>query len=972
MILNKHNEPLRILLTEAYTDANVGSGALVENSLVLLRERFPDAQIRILAIYPPAFEDMCPGGVLPDPFSYPYKKSKLKKFLWITYTIWWMVIVWVQARLGIGRFYLFASKVNSYIWADLVISVHAERIKESFYVDALYTLFSFHIAHLLKKKVILFPCTLGPYGFGTKALVDRWLRDVDVLFTRDEASYRIARQAEGIDLGRIVNCPDVAIIQKHIGRSEALELIGCLPEDKLVGISVMKWRYIKGDVTPYSNYKAYVAEMARVADHVIKTYGVKVVLYPTNYAIRGCTTEDREAARDVYKLACCKNNIICVERFLSPSELKGALACSEVNIVTRMHACIFSTGAGVPTVSVNYLYKLREYMDALGLSEYSIDIEEFNAAWMNQAFDKIWIRRGEIRLQIDQRLAEMRARLKTMMDILLEFPPAFPKSINSQNDDSCFDTIDKKRTLPKFTIVTASYRQLNFLKCCAASVQDQTGNFQLEHLIHDGGTGSAFDQWAAEQVGAVCVSEKDDGMYDAINRGFREATGEIVAWLNCDEQYLPGSLERVARYFDTHPEVDIVFGDVILVNEVMIPLGYRRAVMPSIGHIRHSHLSTFSAATFFRRRVLDDGHYLQTRWQTIADAVWIEELLAAGYRAAIIREPLAIFCMLGSNLGQSALLFQERRKWEIELGATDPWRRQWHILEYRFKRLWAGAYWLRKVLVSAYAPGNQNRMSQRRWVSGQWTLARNEAANIRSQREGMMGGLVAQGHRSYLVAIHAACLLAVAVGVDKMTEGDAVKGPLILLFSLMFLSFRAKISHLIPIAGLYFLASWYLLSERPFDTMVVRLGTFTLGAILAIFWAISLRNLAAWVQGTVALIRKIPVPIILTDREGKIILVNHAACGDLQGDEPSFMKKQLYAIALGSESPSTGPLAVSDWDERPPEGVMGLVFDKGSPKILAHASVFVVGKGRYRFYAFMLKDTDETGAAPLETTSKKY
>lgn len=287
----------------------------------------------------------------------------------------------------------------------------------------------------------------------------------------------------------------------------------------------------------------------------------------------------------------------------------------------------------------------------------------------------------------------------------------------------------------RISVITPSFKQVDYLKCCAASVQAQQGNFAVEHLIHDGGSGSDFDDWAKSQSRAICVSEKDDGMYDAINRGFRKAGGDIIAWLNCDEQYLPGSLQRVAKYFEDHPDTDILFGDIILVDDTMTPLAYRRAVMPTLGHIRYSHLSTFSAATFVRRRVLDEGHFLDTRWKTIADAVWIGELLEAGYRAATLHVPLSVFCMLGTNLGQSALLFEERREWERETGATDKWRKLWYIMQYRLERLRVGAYWIRRVAVSGYRVGFPDRVTTERRVSGRWSVARDEAASLRARRD---------------------------------------------------------------------------------------------------------------------------------------------------------------------------------------------------------------------------------------------
>ncbi|HEX7262116.1 MAG TPA: glycosyltransferase, partial [Luteolibacter sp.] len=351
---------------------------------------------------------------------------------------------------------------------------------------------------------------------------------------------------------------------------------------------------------------------------------------------------------------------------------------------------------------------------------------------------------------IDQRTLLERLSLMIPPPASLFDQPHAPREINRRATPNVH-SLDLAR--PRVSVVTPSFKQVDFLKRCAASVQDQTGDFRVEHLIQDGGSGKEFDRWAAAQTTALCVSERDDGMYEAINRGFRKTSGDIIAWLNCDEQYLPGALQRVVRFFDEHPEIDILFGDVVLVDEMMAPLAYRRAVVPTLGHIRYSHLSTFSAATFVRRRSLDEGHYLQTRWKTIADAVWIEELLAAGYRPATLHEPLAVFCMLGSNLGQSTLLFQERHDWEQQLGTTSKWQKRWHVMNYRVARLRAGAYWIRRVAVSTYTQESKVRVEMVRRVSGQWSLARNKAAHLRAEREGTLGGLALRSRSTLSAAL---------------------------------------------------------------------------------------------------------------------------------------------------------------------------------------------------------------------------
>lgn len=523
----------------------------------------------------------------------------------------------------------------------------------------------------------------------------------------------------------------------------------------------------------------------------------------------------------------------------------------------------------------------------------------------------------------------------------------------------------------RISVVTPSYKQVDFLKCCAASVRDQVGDFQAEHLIHDGGSGTEFDEWARVQQGAVCVSERDGGMYEAINRGFRKANGDIIAWLNCDEQYLPGTLDRVARYFAQHPDVDILFGDVILVDDHMMPLAYRRAVLPSLGHIRFSHLSTFSAATFVRRRTLDAGHFLQTRWKTIADAVWIEELLVAGFRAGTLHEPLAIFGMLGSNLGQSELLFIERQQWECELGATNQWLKRWYILEYRLARILAGAYSLRKVRFFAYINENQPRVLQQNWVSGQWSPARNKAAHGRLERDGAFGGLELRLRHSWVAWCHALLVTVMAVYVDNLVGGDAIKGPTIMLLSLIYLAFRSKLLDLIPIAVIYFVTSWYLLTERPVDVMVVRLTSFALGSSMAIFWSANLRKLEDWIRSAGALVRRMKEPIVLTDRAGIIILVNHAACTLLQGKEQGFLRRKLLAQSLADNGSISRSLMVYEMEEHLPDGLLGLLLDVVTGPMLARARVFVLGKGKRRIYGFSLEEGAGEAAPQTQDTRQQ-
>lgn len=124
------------------------------------------------------------------------------------------------------------------------------------------------------------------------------------------------------------------------------------------------------------------------------------------------------------------------------------------------------------------------------------------------------------------------------------------------------------RDAPVISIVTPSYQQGRFLDRTIHSVVNQRYP-ALEYVVQDGGSSDqtldvlrSFDRLLTRWV-----SESDNGQADAINRGFRGTTGEIMAWLNSDDLLLPGSLAYVSRYFSEHPEADVVYGDRLLIDE---------------------------------------------------------------------------------------------------------------------------------------------------------------------------------------------------------------------------------------------------------------------------------------------------------------------------------------------------------------------------------------------------------------------
>lgn len=223
----------------------------------------------------------------------------------------------------------------------------------------------------------------------------------------------------------------------------------------------------------------------------------------------------------------------------------------------------------------------------------------------------------------------------------------------------------------RFSIVTPSFRQLGWLKRCARSIADQQG-VEVEHIIQDAGTGPELEAWVAQNTRARLFVEKDQGMYDALNRGLARATGDILAHLNCDEQYLPDTLAAVAEEFDRHPEVDVIVGDFLIVGTKGELLSFRKVTKLRWHYLATDHLYAYTCATFYRRKVWDSGLRYRPELKGIADGQFIMSVVKQGFRSRNLHRYLATFTNTGDNLGHTGPAYDERANY---LAALPRWMR---------------------------------------------------------------------------------------------------------------------------------------------------------------------------------------------------------------------------------------------------------------------------------------------------------
>jgi glycosyltransferase involved in cell wall biosynthesis len=128
--------------------------------------------------------------------------------------------------------------------------------------------------------------------------------------------------------------------------------------------------------------------------------------------------------------------------------------------------------------------------------------------------------------------------------------------------------------LPLVSIVTPSYNQGRFIRQTIKSVLDQEYP-NIEYWVIDGGSTDetiAILQEYEHDARFHWISERDRGQSDAINKGWRRCSGDIFAWLNSDDTYLPGAIRSQAQALQQHHDSGVVYGDALYIDEQSAPL----------------------------------------------------------------------------------------------------------------------------------------------------------------------------------------------------------------------------------------------------------------------------------------------------------------------------------------------------------------------------------------------------------------
>jgi glycosyltransferase involved in cell wall biosynthesis len=221
---------------------------------------------------------------------------------------------------------------------------------------------------------------------------------------------------------------------------------------------------------------------------------------------------------------------------------------------------------------------------------------------------------------------------------------------------------------PLITVIIPSFNQGQFIRETIDSILNQPFK-KIEVIVIDGGsTDTTVDILKTYGNRIYWISEKDRGQTHAINKGLHLAKGDIIAYLNSDDYYLPNTLQQIAELFKTHPDIFWITGDYNIVDETgkgiqSFVISYKKIARKFLSFNLLSILNPIAQpSTFLRRKLIEDvGLFKEELRYTMDYDYWLRAIQLK--KPFLLNEKLSAFRIHGSSKGGS----QYHKQFEEEL-----------------------------------------------------------------------------------------------------------------------------------------------------------------------------------------------------------------------------------------------------------------------------------------------------------------
>lgn len=214
---------------------------------------------------------------------------------------------------------------------------------------------------------------------------------------------------------------------------------------------------------------------------------------------------------------------------------------------------------------------------------------------------------------------------------------------------------------PLVTIVTVCLNSVATIEATILSIANQSYR-SIEYIIVDGGStdGTLEIVQKYQSVIARVICEKDDGIYEAMNSGIREASGEVVGLLNADDCYLPGAVELVVKAWSDEPGADVFIG-----NSIGLDVnGQQTATFRPNIDLARAVVQIPHPSTFVSKHCYEHYGYFDQSFSYAGDKEFFYRLATASARFKVLDKELAYF--RAGGLGSRVGLLAEKENFRID------------------------------------------------------------------------------------------------------------------------------------------------------------------------------------------------------------------------------------------------------------------------------------------------------------------
>jgi glycosyltransferase involved in cell wall biosynthesis len=219
-------------------------------------------------------------------------------------------------------------------------------------------------------------------------------------------------------------------------------------------------------------------------------------------------------------------------------------------------------------------------------------------------------------------------------------------------------------SIPRISIVTPCLNRVEFIEEAIESVLAQKYPL-IEHIVVDGGSTDGTLQRLARYANLRVISEPDRGLYDALNKGLRMATGEVIGHLNSDDAYAPGAFAKFAAAF-ADPTVDAVYGGADIIEGARLSEGRlvrrfdaRAEIELSFANLTHG--VPITNARMFRRTVYERVGYADLRYRIASDRDFLLRVARSHPKSVLLESVVYLYRMHPGSLTITRDPEQERR-----------------------------------------------------------------------------------------------------------------------------------------------------------------------------------------------------------------------------------------------------------------------------------------------------------------------